>query len=175
MVGLLAGLAAASAWDVVLLAMYGSRFGVADPIFSRDIGFYVFTLPALSAGIGFLTTLTRLCLFLLIPLYWLRGDIVLGPRGLSIEPAAGMQAGDPVGGAVPPDRGSGCGWWRCPSSSIRPPGRWSAPATPTSTPSCPMFRKLEFRNLLRRVDELEAVLLAQRAHRARRTGRAGLA
>jgi len=89
-VGLLAGLAAASAWDVVLLAMYGTRFGVADPIFSRDIGFYVFTLPALSAGIGFLTTLTRLCLFLLIPLYWLRGDIVLGPRGLSIEPAAGM-------------------------------------------------------------------------------------
>ena len=89
-VGLLSGLAATSAWDVVLRAIYGTPFGIADPIFSRDIGFYVFTLPALSAAIGFLTALTRLCLFLLIPLYWMRGDVVLRPRGLSIEPAAGL-------------------------------------------------------------------------------------
>ncbi|MBW8839905.1 MAG: UPF0182 family protein [Gemmatimonadetes bacterium] len=88
--GLLSGLAATSAWDVVLRFIYGTPFGVADPIFSRDIGFYAFTLPALSIGIGFLSTLTRLCLFLLIPLYWMRGDVVLRPRGLSIEPAAGL-------------------------------------------------------------------------------------
>ena len=88
--GLLAGLAAAPGWDLVLRLLYGTRFGIADPIFSRDIGFYVFTLPALSAAIGFLTTLVRLCLFLLLPLYWLRGDVVLRPRGLSIEPAAGL-------------------------------------------------------------------------------------
>jgi uncharacterized membrane protein (UPF0182 family) len=88
--GLLAGLAATPAWDVVLRVIYRTPFGIADPIFSRDLGFYVFTLPALTAGIGFLTTLSRLCLFLLIPLYWLRGDVVLGPRGLSIEPAAGL-------------------------------------------------------------------------------------
>jgi uncharacterized membrane protein (UPF0182 family) len=88
--GLLAGLAATPAWDVVLRAIYGTQFGIADPVFSRDIGFYVFTLPALSAGIGFLTVLSRVCLFMLIPLYWMRGDVVLGPRGLSIEPAAGL-------------------------------------------------------------------------------------
>ena len=40
--------------------------------------------------IGFLTALSRLCLFLVIALYWVRGDVVLGPRGLSIEPAAGV-------------------------------------------------------------------------------------
>jgi len=88
--GLLAGFAATPAWDVVLRAIYGTSFGIADPIFSHDIGFYVFTLPALSAGIGFLATLCRLCLLLLIPLYWLRGDVVVGPRGLRIEPSAGM-------------------------------------------------------------------------------------
>ena len=89
--GLLAGLAATSAWDVVLRAIYGTPFGIADPIFSRDIGFYVFTLPALSAAIGFLTTLSRLCLFLLVPLYWMRGDVVLRTAAaLSIEPAAGL-------------------------------------------------------------------------------------
>jgi len=88
--GLLAGFAATPAWDVVLRAIYGTSFGIADPIFSHDIGFYVFTLPGLSAGIGFLATLCRLCLLLLIPLYWLRGDVVVGPRGLRIEPSAGM-------------------------------------------------------------------------------------
>ncbi|HVL16391.1 MAG TPA: UPF0182 family protein [Gemmatimonadales bacterium] len=88
--GLLSGLAATSAWDVVLRAIYATPFGIADPVFSRDVGFYVFTLPALSMGIGFLTTLIQLSLFLLIPLYWLRGDVVLRPRGLSIEPAAGL-------------------------------------------------------------------------------------
>ncbi|HWM98457.1 MAG TPA: UPF0182 family protein, partial [Streptosporangiaceae bacterium] len=35
-------------------------------------------------------TLVVLCLFLLIPLYWLRGDVVLGPRRLMVEPAAGL-------------------------------------------------------------------------------------
>jgi uncharacterized membrane protein (UPF0182 family) len=89
-VGLLAGLAAIPAWDLALLAIYGTKFGIADPVFSRDIGFYVFTLPGLSAAIGLLTTLAVLCLLLLIPLYWLRGDVLLGPRGLRIEPTAGL-------------------------------------------------------------------------------------
>ena len=88
--GLLAGLASTSAWDLVLRTIYRTPFGIADPVFGRDIGFYVFTLPGLSAGIGFLTTLTILSLLLLVPLYWLRGDVVLTPRGLRIEPTAGM-------------------------------------------------------------------------------------
>ncbi|MEP6689422.1 MAG: UPF0182 family protein, partial [Gemmatimonadales bacterium] len=88
--GLLAGLAATSAWDLVLQVIYRTPFGIVDPVFSRDIGFYVFTLPGLSAGIGFLTTLTTLSLFLLVPLYWLRGDVTLAPRGLRIEPTAGL-------------------------------------------------------------------------------------
>ncbi len=88
--GLVFGLAAAPAWDLVLRAIYRTPFGIADPVFSRDIGFYVFTLPALSAGIGFLSSLTTICLLLLAPLYWVRGDIILGPRRLRIEPSAGL-------------------------------------------------------------------------------------
>ena len=88
--GLLAGLAATPASDLVLQVIYATKFGIADPVFSRDVGFYVFTLPGLSAAIGLLTTLTVLSLLLLIPLYWLRGDVVLGPRGLRIEPTAGL-------------------------------------------------------------------------------------
>jgi uncharacterized protein len=87
---LLAGLAVTPAWDLVLRAMYRTPFGIQDPIFSRDIGFYVFTLPALSAGLGFLSGLLIISLLLLLPVYGLRGEIVLGPRRLRVEPSAGM-------------------------------------------------------------------------------------
>ena len=88
--GVLAGLAAIPAWDLVLRAIYRTPFGIADPVFARDIGFYVFTLPALSAAIGFLNTLAVISLLLVLPLYWVRGDIVPGPRRLMIEPTAGI-------------------------------------------------------------------------------------
>jgi uncharacterized protein len=88
--GLLAGLAATAAWDVVLLATHGTPFGVADPVFSRDIGFYVFTLPALSAALGLLATLATLSLAMVIAVYGVRGDLVPGPRRLRIEPSAGL-------------------------------------------------------------------------------------
>ncbi len=89
-VGLMAGLAATPAWDLVLQAIYQTSFGIRDPVFSRDVGFYVFTLPVLSTALGLLTTLVVLSLFVLVPLYWLRGDIVLRPRRLTIEPSAGL-------------------------------------------------------------------------------------
>ena len=94
--GILAGLASTPAWDMVLRAIHATPFGIGDPVFGRDIGFYVFALPALSAGLGFLSTLAIISLLLVMPLYWLRGDIVLGssaprrPAGLRIEPSAGM-------------------------------------------------------------------------------------
>jgi len=88
--GLLAGLGATAAWDVVLAAIYRVPFGIKDPVFSRDIGFYVFTLPALSAALGFLATVATLSLVLLVPVYAVRGDLVPAPRRLRIEPSAGL-------------------------------------------------------------------------------------
>ena len=88
--GLLAGFAATPAWDLVLRAIHRTPFGIVDPVFSRDIGFYVFTLPALAAAVGFLTTLAVISLILLIPIYWMRRDIVLRPRRLVVEPSAGL-------------------------------------------------------------------------------------
>jgi len=46
-IGLLAGLAASTAWQTVLLWANRTPFGEADPQFGRDIGFYVFELPLL--------------------------------------------------------------------------------------------------------------------------------
>jgi uncharacterized membrane protein (UPF0182 family) len=42
------GLSAFDSWMTFLQYMYHSQFGVADPIFLKDAGFYVFTLPLLS-------------------------------------------------------------------------------------------------------------------------------
>src|SRR4051812_20313838 len=94
-VSLIAGFGATPTWDLVLRVIYATPFGIRDPVFSRDIGFYVFTLPALGAGLGFLSTLAAMALVLAIPVYVLRGDILLGPGSgraprLRIEPTARM-------------------------------------------------------------------------------------
>jgi uncharacterized membrane protein (UPF0182 family) len=88
--GLLAGLAATGAWDVVLLALHRRPFGIADPVFARDIGFYVFTLPALSAALGLLATLATLSLAMVIGVYAVRGDLVPVRGQVRVEPSAGL-------------------------------------------------------------------------------------
>jgi uncharacterized protein len=93
-VALIAGFGATPAWDLVLRFLYATPFGVPDPVFGRDIGFYVFTLPALSATLGLLSTLALISLVVTIPVYVIRGDILLAPGRartprLRIEPSAG--------------------------------------------------------------------------------------
>jgi uncharacterized membrane protein (UPF0182 family) len=90
---LMLALGATAAWDTVLLFLSRTPFGSTDPIFSRDIGWYVFSLPALSAVLGMVRSLLTLSLLLLIPLYFLRGDIVILQRGLRVEPTAGRHLG----------------------------------------------------------------------------------
>jgi uncharacterized membrane protein (UPF0182 family) len=88
--GVLAGFAAVPAWSTVLRAIHRTPFGTSDPIFSRDVGFYVFTLPALTAAIALLFILTLLSFIAVIAVYWVRGDIVFGARRLRLEPSAGL-------------------------------------------------------------------------------------
>ncbi len=88
--GVLAGFAATSGWEMVLKAIYGTPFGVLDPVFSRDIAFYVFTLPVLSASLRILVTLTIVSLLLVVPLYLIRGDLSAGEGGIRIEPSAAL-------------------------------------------------------------------------------------
>jgi hypothetical protein len=49
LVGLLAGLAGSGLWRRWLMASHGQAFGERDPLFGRDVGFYVFELPFLDA------------------------------------------------------------------------------------------------------------------------------
>jgi uncharacterized membrane protein (UPF0182 family) len=49
-VGFLSGLFNHQHWESWLLFRNASKFGAADPIFGRDVGFYVFSLPLFEAG-----------------------------------------------------------------------------------------------------------------------------
>jgi uncharacterized membrane protein (UPF0182 family) len=88
-----AGMAGSGSWSVVLRAMHATPFGSVDPIFGRDIGFYVFTLPAITLVLGLLSSLVTLVLVVLVAAYASRGDIVVGPQRVAVEPSAGMHLG----------------------------------------------------------------------------------
>jgi uncharacterized protein len=51
-------------WDAWLRFRYGGAFGLSDPLFQRDVGFYVFRYPFLDLLQGALTALTFLALVL---------------------------------------------------------------------------------------------------------------
>jgi uncharacterized membrane protein (UPF0182 family) len=70
-----AGVLAAERWDTWRLALAGNRFGIADPIFGLDAGFYVFRLPALEM-VQRALLLTLLITLVVVAL------IYLGMRGL---------------------------------------------------------------------------------------------
>ncbi|HEY8062569.1 MAG TPA: UPF0182 family protein, partial [Gemmatimonadales bacterium] len=84
---LMIGLGASASWDMVLQCLHGAAFGTRDPVFGRDIGYYIFTLPAIDAVAGMVRGLTVTALFLVVPVYWIRGDIIAAPpRRLIVEP-----------------------------------------------------------------------------------------
>jgi hypothetical protein len=71
-VALLFGVGYYAEWDNLIRFRYGAAFGVSDPIFGVDVGFYVFHLPfyeLLQTSLMFLTALT-LAMVLLIHLFF---------------------------------------------------------------------------------------------------------
>jgi uncharacterized membrane protein (UPF0182 family) len=86
--GLLFGAAASGAWLTLLQFRHGTPFGVADPVFGRDVSYYVFTLPAIAVVIGLLITVTVMALALTAGLYFVRRDLVIHGRRVMIERTA---------------------------------------------------------------------------------------
>jgi uncharacterized membrane protein (UPF0182 family) len=92
LLALLLALAMAGEWTTALQAIHRTPFGTVDPIFGRDVGYYVFVLPAIELAIGHLFVLLMLALLLVaLPAHLLRGEI--GPVGdrLVIRPRAQSQ------------------------------------------------------------------------------------
>ena len=69
------GLAAAANWQEVLKFISGAAFGASDPIFNKDIGFYIFSLPVFQTGLGLIKFLVLLTLIGCAIIYFLRGSL----------------------------------------------------------------------------------------------------
>src|SRR5436305_1080451 len=85
---LLFGMGAAGSWLGVLQFLHRTPFGVTDPVFGRDVGYYVFTVPVIAGALGLITTLTTFALVAAIGLYVLRRDVVVFERRVTVEPSA---------------------------------------------------------------------------------------
>jgi uncharacterized membrane protein (UPF0182 family) len=80
---LVLALPASAQWLTLLQFTRAVPFGQQDPIFGRDISFYVFRLPVYDFGRGLLLALVLLCLAASAGIYVLAGAAGLGSRGVS--------------------------------------------------------------------------------------------
>ena len=83
-----------SNWDLVLRFLHQVPFGERDPVFDKDISFYLFSLPAYLAFKNWLLQALFCCVIVAGVVYAVRGDITFErpPRGLSVAAAVHASA-----------------------------------------------------------------------------------
>ncbi|EWC63045.1 INTEGRAL MEMBRANE PROTEIN (Rhomboid family) [Actinokineospora spheciospongiae] len=89
--GLIAGSAAQADWQLWQLLVNGTDFGVTDPQFGIDIGFYAFTLPFISWLINWLFVAVAIAFFGALITHYVFGGIRLAGKGGQLAAAARMQ------------------------------------------------------------------------------------
>ncbi len=75
LLGIFVAVGEASNWDVYLKAIYGVKFGITEPAFGKDAGFYVFTLPLLTDLRDLALLLIFLSTAIAAGIYWARGAL----------------------------------------------------------------------------------------------------
>ncbi|GIW51472.1 MAG: UPF0182 protein [Gemmatimonadales bacterium] len=88
LLAVLFAVAASDSWLIVLKFAHRTSFGANDPVFGRDVGYYVFVLPFLSRALGLVTAALLVALLGVAALYLLRGDIVVWRSRVTVEPSA---------------------------------------------------------------------------------------
>jgi uncharacterized membrane protein (UPF0182 family) len=83
--GLLIGLVGAGSWEVVLKYVNKVSFNLDDPVFGRDIAFYMFELPFIQFLVGFGLWLVIVSLIGVVVNYALRGSVVMQPPARGVE------------------------------------------------------------------------------------------
>ena len=86
--GLLIAMGETGRWDLVLRFLYQAPYGQNDPLFDKDIGFYLFSLPVYVALKNWLLWILLLASLMAGSIYFLHGDISLDPRPWRFSPAA---------------------------------------------------------------------------------------
>ena len=75
-------------WDAVLRFIHQVPYGQRDPLFGKDIGFYLFSLPAYIALKDWMLLTLVLSTFVAGAVYWAHGDIILDGRRQWMSSAA---------------------------------------------------------------------------------------
>lgn len=77
---------AAAQWRAIIQFIYRTPFGTSDPVFGRDVAYYIFTLPAIEVVVAHLWGILFVATFLVtIPIRFARGDISFRMGQLQIE------------------------------------------------------------------------------------------
>src|SRR6266513_1854748 len=97
-ISLVAGLRATVHWETVLGYLNAVEFGRSDPLFGRDLAFFVFVLPFWRLVYGWAITLIMSTIVLTLAVYVLQRSLVLTTRGPRL--AAGARSHLLVLGAV---------------------------------------------------------------------------
>jgi uncharacterized protein len=86
--GLLLAIGETGNWGVALRFLYQSPYGQSDPLFDKDIGFYLFSLPVYVAVKNWLLWLLFLGALMAGAVYFAHGQVNLDRRPWVISPAA---------------------------------------------------------------------------------------
>jgi uncharacterized protein len=90
-VGVISGMAAQGDWQLVQLFLHGTSFGITDPQFGNDIGFYAFTLPFILWLKNWLFIAVTIAFFGALIAQYLFGGIRLAGRGGQLSAPARVQ------------------------------------------------------------------------------------
>ncbi len=74
-IAVLLGLVASSGWQDMLKFLEATPFGTVDPIFGKDISFYLFSIPVVTLGLGLLKTIILASIALVGVIYFFRGSL----------------------------------------------------------------------------------------------------
>ncbi len=87
---LLTAVTVSTGWLTVLRYLNGVPFGVTDPIFGRDIGYYTYALPVISGVLAFLTVLTIVSMLIAGGVYLANGAITFTGQQIRVARVAGV-------------------------------------------------------------------------------------
>jgi uncharacterized protein len=86
--GLLIAMGETGRWDLILRFVYQAPYGRNDPLFDKDIGFYLFSLPVYIAVKNWLLWILLLATLMASSVYFLLDDISLDPPPRRFSSAA---------------------------------------------------------------------------------------
>ncbi len=91
LIGLLAGLSALGDWQTVQMFLHGTSFGVSDPYFRKDVGFYAFELPFYQRLLAWAFVAVVLSFVAALITHYLFGGLRLAGRGGQLSGPARVQ------------------------------------------------------------------------------------